>query len=184
MPGAFRGTDGSNPVPSSEESYKTSVPELPTGPANRSAQWLGDFGRLRRHDAVGCREMRNHGDVGVAADLVDEIARRVLPPVDLAAAQRGRRRKRIQGQPLDAIEMSHLRAGGEPDRAAGPRLIPGKSLEDGASAADMLVLEEAIGAAADDLGNRLERRLCRQTLRHDSRYVAARPCEGLGQMRE
>ena len=65
------------------------------------------------HDAVRRREMRDDRDVGVAADLVDEIARRVLPPVDLAAAQRRRRRKRIQGQPLDPIEMRHLRPGGE-----------------------------------------------------------------------
>ena len=60
------------------------------------------------HDAVRRREMRNDGDVGVAADLVDEIARWVLPPVDLAAAQRRRRRKRIQRQPLDPREMRHL----------------------------------------------------------------------------
>src|SRR3984893_18872432 len=79
------------------------------------------------HDAVGCRELRNDGDVGVAADLVDEIARRELPPVDLAAAQRGRGRKRIQGQPLDPLEMRHLRTGGEADRAGWPRLILGKS---------------------------------------------------------
>jgi hypothetical protein len=80
--------------------------------------------------------------------------------------------------------MRHLRAGGEPDRAARPRLILRKSLEDCARAADMLVLEEAIGAAADDLGDRLERRLRREALRHDRRYVAAGAGERLRQVGE
>src|ERR1700720_310127 len=80
--------------------------------------------------------------------------------------------------------MRHLRAGGEPHRAPGPRLILGKSLEDGASAADMLVLQKAVGAAADDLGDRLERRLRRQTFRHDRRYIAAGPGESLRQVWE
>ena len=48
------------------------------------------------HDAVRRREVRHDRDVGVAADLVDEIARRVLPPIDLAAAQSRRCRKWIQ----------------------------------------------------------------------------------------
>ena len=48
----------------------------------------------------------------------------------------------------------------------------------------MLVLQETIGATADDFGDRLERRLRRQPLRHDHRYVAARAGESLGQMRE
>src|SRR6516225_1146977 len=103
--------------------------------------------------------MRDDRDVGVAADLVDEIARRVLPPVDFAAAQRSRCRKRIQGQPLDALEMSHLRPGGEPDRAARPWSIFGKALKDGAGAADMLVLGATLGAATAHVGNRLEWRL-------------------------
>src|SRR5689334_20111362 len=117
--------------------------------------------------------MRDDCDVGVTADLVDEIAWRVLPPVDLAAAQRGRRRKRVQRYPLDPLEMGHLRPGGEPDRAARPWLILRKSLEDRAGAADMLVLEEAVGSAADNFGDRLERRFRCQTFRHDRRHVAA-----------
>jgi hypothetical protein len=43
---------------------------------------------VKGHDAVRRREMRDHGDVGVAADLVDEIARRVLPPVPCGSQPR------------------------------------------------------------------------------------------------
>src|SRR5260370_7276180 len=80
--------------------------------------------------------------------------------------------------------MRHLRTGGEADRAACPRLILGKSLEDCTGAADMLVFQKAVGAAADDLGDRLERRLRRQTSRHDRRYIAAGPGGGLPQVWE
>jgi hypothetical protein len=52
--------------------------------------------------------------------------------------------------------MRHLRPGGESDLAARPRLILCKSLKDRSRAADMLVLQKAVGAAADDLGDRLE----------------------------
>src|ERR1700730_10312529 len=80
--------------------------------------------------------------------------------------------------------MRHLRPGGEPDPATRPRLILRKSLAERAGAAEMLVLEEAVGAAADDFSDRLVRRLRRQTLRHDRRYVATGPGEGLRQVRE
>ena len=80
--------------------------------------------------------------------------------------------------------MRHLRPGGKPDRPSRPRLILGKPLEDRAGAADMLVLDEAVGAAADDFGDRLERRLHRQTLRHDRRHVTAGPGKSLRQVRE
>src|SRR5207248_339535 len=139
---------------------------------------------IEGHDAVRRREMRHDCDVTVAADLVDEIAGRVLPPVDLAAAQRGRRRKRVQRDPFDPLEMRHLRPGGEPGRAARAWLIFRKSLEDRAGAADMLVLEEAVGAAADDFGDRLIGRFRRQSFRHNRRYVAARPGKGFRQVWE
>jgi hypothetical protein len=48
----------------------------------------------------------------------------------------------------------------------------------------MLVFQKAVGAAADDLGDRLERRLRRQTFRHDRRYIAAGPGESLRQVWE
>src|SRR6516164_1991999 len=80
--------------------------------------------------------------------------------------------------------MRHLWPGGESDRAVYPRLILGKSLEDRAGAADMLVLQKPVGATADDLGDRLERRLSRQMRWHDRRHVAAGPGESLGQVRE
>src|SRR5580700_4525468 len=48
-----------------------------------------------------------------------------------------------------------------------------------AGAADMLVLQKPVGVAADNLGDRLERRFLRQTLRHDHRRVAARTGQGL-----
>jgi len=44
--------------------------------------------------------------------------------------------------------------------------------------------EEAVGAAADDLGDRLERRSRRQTLRHNGRYSGAWPRQGLREMRK
>src|SRR5262249_6034830 len=84
------------------------------------------------HGALRRREMRDDGDFGVAAHLADKIARRVLPPVDLTAAERRRRRKRIQCHPLDPVEMRHLWPGGEPNRTVRPRWVLGKSLEDGA----------------------------------------------------
>jgi hypothetical protein len=80
--------------------------------------------------------------------------------------------------------MRHLRPGGEPDTAAGPRLILGEPFEYRAGAADMLVLEEAVGPAADDFGNWLERRLRGEPRRHDCRYVAAGSGQGLRQVRE
>src|SRR5207237_9170573 len=80
-------------------------------------RWMAE---IEGHDAVRRREMRHDRDVTVAADLVDEIAGRVLPPVDLAAAQRGRRGKRVQRDQFDPLEMTHLRPGREPGAAARP----------------------------------------------------------------
>ena len=48
----------------------------------------------------------------------------------------------------------------------------------------MLDLQETVGPAADDFGDRLERRFRRQTGRHDCRHVAAGPGERLRQVRE
>ena len=65
--------------------------------ANRAEQRSPDRGVVERriavvegHDAVRRCEMRDDGYVGIVGDLVGEIAGRVLPPVDLAAAQCGR----------------------------------------------------------------------------------------------
>ena len=54
----------------------------------------------------------------------------------------------------------------------------------GASAADMLFRQEAKWAAADDFGDRLERRGRRQTLRHDGGDVGSWSRQGLRQMRK
>src|ERR1700686_4407673 len=48
--------------------------------------------------------------------------------------------------------------------------------------ADMFIRQKAIGAAADDLRDRLERRSRRQPLRHDRGNIGPRPGEGLRQM--
>src|SRR5205814_6667215 len=136
-------------------------------PDRRVVKWRMQL--IKGHDAVRRREMRDDGDVRVAGDSVDEIARRVLPPVNLALAQRRFGRERIQGQPLDAIEMNHLRPCGEADFAAVARSVLRELGEHRARAADMLILQKPEGAAADNLGYRLEWRFLRQTLRHNYR---------------
>src|SRR5205807_10183282 len=128
-------------------------------PDHRVVKWRMQL--IKGHDAVRRREMRNDGDVRVADDSVDEIARGVLPPVDLALAQRRFRRERIQGQPLDAIEMNHLRPCGEAYFAAVARSVLREPGEHRAGAADMLIPEKPEGAAADDLGHRLTWRFLR-----------------------
>ena len=74
--------------------------------------------------------------------------------------------------------MCDLRSGGEAEGTARARLIERKALEGCAGAADMLFGEEAIGAAADDLGDRFVGRGCRQMLGHDGGYDASRPGNG------
>src|SRR5207245_489476 len=63
-------------------------------------------------------------------------------------------------------------------------LILHKPLENNTNAANMLILKKTVRAAADNFGDRLERRLRRQTLWHNRRYVAAGPGEGLRQVRK
>src|SRR3979411_2445092 len=115
--------------------------------------------------------MRDDGDVRVAGDSVDEVARRVVPPVDLALAQRRFGRERIQGQPLDPIKMRNLWPCRKAYFAAVARSVLREPGEHCAGAADMLVLQKPVGAAADNLGYRLKRRFLRQTLRRDHRRV-------------
>src|SRR5437016_11274058 len=103
--------------------------------------------------------MRYRRDVGVAGDLGEQVARRRFPPVDLAVAERRLGRERVERQPFDAIEMDHLgprrEAGGAPWSIGLARSVFGKAPEGGAGAADMLAGQKAIGAAADDLLDRL-----------------------------
>src|SRR5216684_8085897 len=103
--------------------------------------------------------MRDRRDVAVAGDLCEQIAPRRLPPVDLAAAERCLGRERIQRDPFDAVEMHRLRTGGEAEgarRSAGvARPVFLEPRKGSAGAADMLVGEETIRAAADDLLDRL-----------------------------
>ena len=115
-------------------------------------------------------------------------SRRVFPPVDLAALKRRRSRKWVEGQPLDPVEMRHLGPRGEAASPGRPlsRAWPvlGETLKHDAGAADMFVLQVAERAAADDLGDRFERRLGGQPLRHDRRHIAAGSGQRLRQMRE
>src|SRR5260370_37442693 len=103
------------------------------------------------HDAVRRGEVRHDRDVGIAADLADQIARRVFPPVDLAALKRRRSRKWVEGQPLDPVEMRHLGPRGEAASPGRPlsRAWPvlRKTLKHDAGAADMFVLQVAERAA-------------------------------------
>jgi hypothetical protein len=67
----------------------------------------------------------------------------------------------------------------QPDRAGPSGREAAHCRSEGcAGAADMLFGEEAIGAAADDLGDRFVGRGCRQTLGHDGGYGASRPGKG------
>jgi len=121
---------------------------------------------VEAQDCHAGRVLGNDGDIPIPGDLFDKVARWRFPPVHLAVLQCRHRRKRVQGQPLDPIEMCDLRSGGEADGAARARLVERKALEGCAGAADMLFGEEAIGAAAADLGDRFVGRGCRQTLGH------------------
>src|SRR5215469_500932 len=112
----------------------------------------------------GCCILGNDSNIAVAGERRSLVVGRRLPPVDFAAAQGGHRRERIQYQPLDPIEMRNLRSGRETYGSVGARLIERKALISGAGAADMLVGQEAIGAATDDISDRLERRCRRQPL--------------------
>src|SRR5215469_18715346 len=95
----------------------------------------------------GCCILGNDSNIAVAGRSL--VVGRRLPPVDFAAAQSGHRRERIQYQPLDPIEMRNLWSGRETYGSVGARLIERKTLIGGAGAADLLVGQEAIGAATD-----------------------------------
>src|SRR5260370_21269702 len=99
--------------------------------------------------------MRARRDVVAAGDLWEQVARRRFPPVDLAAAERRLSRERVEGQPFDAVEMHGLGSGGEAGDTRWSRGVARpvflEPRERGAGAADMLVGQEALGAAAHDL---------------------------------
>jgi hypothetical protein len=80
--------------------------------------------------------------------------------------------------------MRNLRPRGEAQGSARARLVQREAFVGGAGATEMLLGQEAIGAAADDFGDRLERRVSRQTLRHDRGDVASRSGQSLGQVRK
>src|ERR1700730_3539344 len=85
---------------------------------------------------------------------------------------------------LDAFEVRHLGAGGEARGAAATRPVLLEAREGGLGPADMLLAQEAEGAAADHLLYRLVWRGGRQPFRHDRRYGAAGAGQRQRQMRK
>ena len=75
--------------------------------------------------------------------------------------------------------MRDLGPGSEAQGSGHAWLVKREALVDGAGTADMLIDKEAIGAAADDFGDRRERRCRCQTLRHDGRHVTSWSCQSL-----
>ena len=63
---------------------------------------------VEAQDAFRCCMLRDHCDVAVAGKLLYLIVGRHFPTIDLPNLRRCRRRKRIQCQPLDPIEMRDL----------------------------------------------------------------------------
>jgi hypothetical protein len=80
--------------------------------------------------------------------------------------------------------MRDLGSSRKPDSSTGAGSVKREALVGGTGAADMLFRQKAIGAAADDLGNRLEGRGRRQALRHDGGHVSPGSGKGLRQMRK
>src|SRR5437763_12302458 len=111
-----------------------------------------------------------------------------LPPTVLATLELRLVRKRIERQSFDPIEMRYFwpggKTGGARRAAAVTRPVLLEARKGGAGAADMLVEEIAVGAAADDLLDWLVRRRRGEPLRHDRGHRAARPGQGCRQMRK
>src|SRR6516225_11272641 len=80
--------------------------------------------------------------------------------------------------------MRNLRPGGEAHRSPRARLVKRKAFIGGAGAGDVLLWQKAIGAAANDLVDWLERRGHRQSLGHYGGDDASRAGQGLRQMRK
>jgi hypothetical protein len=116
----------------------------------------GRMQMVEAQDAHGCRKLGDDSDVAITGERLDLVGERDLPPVDFAAAQCGHRRKIIQCQPLDPIEMRDLWPGGEAHGSAPSGLVEREAFVCGAGAADVLFGQEAIGTAADDFGDGLK----------------------------
>ena len=155
-------------------------------PHRRVVEWRIEL--VEAQNAHGRHVMRDACHIAVARNLREQIARRRLPPIDLAPRERRLGRKRIERQPFDPIEMRDFwpggKTGGARRAAAVTRPVLLEARKGGAGAADMLVEEIAVGAAADDLLDGLVRRRRGEPLRHDRGHRAARPGQGCRQMRK
>src|SRR5437773_11168499 len=80
--------------------------------------------------------------------------------------------------------MRDLRASGEPQFSGAAWLIEIEARIGGTGTADMLFGKEAVGTAADDFRDGLERGLARNPLRHDGRNSRTRSRQRLGQVRK
>ena len=121
----------------------------------------------------------------VLRDQRQQIERWRLQPVDLAIAQRDRGRRRIgDDSPLDPLEPRALRPRGPGRLAALTRHIAAEPRIGRPRADDPFVGKEAIGSAADHLGDLDERAGQRMPLGHDEWHVHADLGERIGQQGE
>ena len=132
----------------------------------------------RRAERVGV------GDRDLGAKRRDEVERRVLPPVDLAGAER-RGGGGVIGyvEPFDAVDLGDLAAGGPVRRFPARHIIGVPDVDDLVARAE-LALDEFERARADHLGDLLERIGLGEPLGHDERHQARHFGEGVEQQRE
>ena len=130
---------------------------------------LADAGIVEgRLDAVEAQDRRDAGlvlhldmEVLVAPEQRDHVGRRHLDPIHLARLQRGRRGRGVgHGDPLDAVEMHDLRAGGQARRATRARHVAREFLVHDPGARHALGRDEAERPAADHFADRLVRIAC------------------------
>ncbi len=106
-------------------------------------------------------------DVAVLLEHRHEIGDRILPPIDLAVLQRGRRCGRIRDHhPFHAVDQ-HLLAAGEPGRLLLPWHVIGKLLKHRLGAGHPLALRELHWTRVDIFVDLLERVGLGHALRHD-----------------
>ena len=133
---------------------------------------------------VAERVDRRDGDVLVGGKDRDEVRRRLLVPIGFAGVERGRGGRRVGNvEPLDAVDLGHLAAGGEARRLLARHVI-GVLDKDRLVAGLPLLLDEFERAGPDRLGDLLVGVGLGQPLRHHERHVARQLAERVEDQRE
>ena len=128
-----------------------------------------------------------HGDLhlGVLAHQRHQVVGEVFPPILLAALHGGGGGGGVgDGGPFDTVEMGDFGAGGPVWRAAFAGAVFVEAGIDVAGALEPFIGEVAIGAAADDFGDLLERIGVGQSLRHHRGHGGADFAQRIRQQRE